>query len=183
MAVLYHYTELNALGLILRSDKLLASRKAGPRDDAVYGDGVYATSLSPLDHPWAAIGENNWGGPVSLERMQIVLSFKGAGLFVNRGGKGVPPRDVWVSTRDCDLEELSERLVAIYVLSPYDASIVAEIVGLLKKYNIVALCKDVRIVFLRQTPGGGAVHTDTTLGALAGRELARTGALQVALAG
>ena len=106
MVVLYHSTNLASLQLILNSDKLLMSSRARS-GDAVFGDGVYMTQLSPQTHVWEDIGRNNWAGAWAgdVSVMKYALCFDAHGLCKRMDAGG---RDIWLSTAPADLAALTE---------------------------------------------------------------------------
>jgi len=61
MVILYHYTNTEGKTAIERSGKINKSERSKHRDDAMYGTGVYLTSLGP-DHSTAELLGNNYDG-------------------------------------------------------------------------------------------------------------------------
>jgi len=60
IVVLYHYTDKKGYDAIKKSKKILKS--SDTTNDAVYGAGVYLTSLSPNKRSKIEIAENNYDG-------------------------------------------------------------------------------------------------------------------------
>ena len=60
MGKFYHYTNEEGYEAIKKSKKIKKSKLNGP--DAVFGKGVYLTSLSPQDRTKGGIAKNNYDG-------------------------------------------------------------------------------------------------------------------------
>ena len=60
MVILYHYTDKAGYQAIQKTGKILMSSATG--GDAIAGDGVYLTSLSPQNRSKMMISENNYDG-------------------------------------------------------------------------------------------------------------------------
>jgi len=116
MPLYYHYTGVSALPAIINSNMLLESTRA-KTGDAMYGDGVYFTQLSPLMHPSAEIYFNNWAQRLSdnkhLPKLAVCFEIKYDGKNMTEVGKN-HKRDVWVYKGE-DLPNLLGRLQKIYV--------------------------------------------------------------------
>ena len=57
---LYHFTDTDSAEKIAETG-IIKQSKGGPRmSDAIFGDGVYATTLRPNDHTVNKIAYNNW---------------------------------------------------------------------------------------------------------------------------
>jgi hypothetical protein len=58
---LYHYTDTKGKDAIETLGKILRSKRDSRRDDAMYGTGVYLTSIPPSSGTDVILG-NNWDG-------------------------------------------------------------------------------------------------------------------------
>lgn len=58
---LYHYTDTKGKTAIEKTEKILQSKRDSRRDDAMYGDGVYLTSIPPTSTTAEILG-NNYDG-------------------------------------------------------------------------------------------------------------------------
>ena len=62
--ILYHYTDKAGYQAIQKTEKILMSSAAG--GDAIAGDGVYLTSLSPRNRSKMMISKNNYDGTQNM---------------------------------------------------------------------------------------------------------------------
>ena len=98
MVKLYHYTDATGKGLIEKSGVILASQKSSIRDDAVYGDGVYLTSLGPENSTAEILGNNYDGRVVQLSRKpftEYYFEFDSEDDDFVKIGDGTN-RDIWI---------------------------------------------------------------------------------------
>lgn len=71
---LYHYTDKQGKDAILQSRYIrMSDIRAG---DAVLGNGVYLTSMSPFDHSKSSIAKNNWLDPSRTDKTEYVFEVK-----------------------------------------------------------------------------------------------------------
>jgi hypothetical protein len=102
MKYLYHYTSSQGLRGILNDGVIWSSDDTR---DAVYGKGVYLTSLPPTTDIWDLL-ENNWDGSpqfylTKLDNLDYCIEFRKKDLpHVQKTGDS---RDVWKVPHDIDL--------------------------------------------------------------------------------
>ncbi len=63
---LFHYTDKSGFDAIRASGKLKQSQKlTGYNGDAIFGDGVYSSKMSPWWYSKKEIASSNWGSDVA----------------------------------------------------------------------------------------------------------------------
>lgn len=89
---LYHYTDKQGKNAILQSRYIkMSDDRAG---DAILGDGVYLTSMSPFDHSRESIVMNNWLDPSKTAKTEYVFEVKVSPSNLQKNEAG--DRDIYV---------------------------------------------------------------------------------------
>jgi hypothetical protein len=109
MSILYHYTSFEGIEGIRRDGVI---RSSGASGDAVWGKGVYLTSLPPskkVQDPML----NNWGIVVGHEagiqpKVNCYISFRTDDLPNVQKTNGV--QDVWLVPQPIDLKKVPHRV-------------------------------------------------------------------------
>lgn len=112
MNVLYHYTNAEGLGAILRTKQLLPSLRAINPKDARYGDGQYVTDIQPDTKRPAQLSAFFLRTPWLGRRFTHYVAIDVSGLEVRFGRKHVY---VIPSTQPLDL---SQRIVRYGQVNP-----------------------------------------------------------------